>query len=70
MKKDIAVKPIGVIRTPYKESNGIPIQGKFEKNVIGTAEVFPEYQEGLKDVEGFSHIYLVYFFDRTKEEKL
>ena len=70
MKKDIAVKPIGVIRTPYKESKGIPIQGKFEKNVIGTAEVFPEYQEGLKDVEGFSHIYLVYFFDRAKEEKL
>jgi len=70
LKKDIAVKPIGVIRTTYKESKGIPIQGKFVKDVIGTAEVFPEYQEGLKDVEGFSHVYLIYYFDRAKEEQL
>lgn len=70
MKRDFIVKPIGVIRTPYKEPKGIPIQGKFEKGVTGTANVFPEYQEGLRDIEGFSHVYLIYHFDRAKEEKL
>ena len=67
---DIVVKPIGIIHSPYKKAKGIPIQGKFEKDVTGTVEVFSDFQEGLKDVEGFSHVYLVYFFDRAKEEKL
>ncbi|MEA3437327.1 MAG: tRNA (N6-threonylcarbamoyladenosine(37)-N6)-methyltransferase TrmO [Thermodesulfobacteriota bacterium] len=70
MKKDIFVKPIGIIRSPYKEAKDIPIQGKFERVVIGTVEVFPKYQEGLKDIGGFSHLMLVYHFDRAKEEKL
>lgn len=34
MSKEIIVKPIGIIHTPYKEPKGIPIQGKFEKDVI------------------------------------
>ena len=70
MRQDIIVKPIGVIHTPYSEAKGIPIQGKFEEGVLGAAEVFPEYRKGLKDVEGFSHVYLIYHFDRAKEEKL
>jgi len=70
MKKEIKIKPIGIIHTPYKEPKGIPIQGKFEKGVKGTVRLFPEYQAGLKDIEGFSHIILIYYFDRSKEEKL
>ena len=70
MNKEIQLTSIGIIHTPYKEPKGIPIQGKFEKGVIGKAELFPEYQDGLKDIEGFSHIILVYCFDRSKEEKL
>ena len=68
--KEITLKPIGIIHTPYKEPKGIPIQGKFEKGVRGTARLFPEYQAGLKDIEGFSHIILIYYFDRSKEERL
>jgi len=64
------VKPIGIIRTPYKEPKGIPIQGKFEKGVTGKAELFPPYAEGLKDIEGFSHIILIYYFNRSKKEEL
>ena len=64
------MKPIGIIRTPYKEPKGIPIQGKFEKGVTGKVELFPEYKQGLKDIEGFSHIILIYHFDRSKDEKL
>ncbi len=70
MGKEIRLKPVGIIHTPYKEPKGIPIQGKFEKGVTGQAELFPEYQQGLKDIDGFSHIILIYYFDRSKEEKL
>jgi tRNA (adenine37-N6)-methyltransferase len=68
--KEITLKPIGVIHTPYKDKKGMPIQGRFEKEVTGQIEIFPEYQEGLKGVEGFSHLILIYHFDRAKEEKL
>ena len=63
MKKPITIKPIGIIHTPYKEPKGIPIQGKFKKGVRGTVRLFPEYQAGLKDIEGFSHIILIYYFE-------
>ncbi|MBL7131912.1 MAG: tRNA (N6-threonylcarbamoyladenosine(37)-N6)-methyltransferase TrmO [Candidatus Omnitrophica bacterium] len=68
--KEITLKPIGIIHTPYKEPKGIPIQGKFEKGVRGTVRLFPEYQAGLKDIEGFSHVILIYYFNRSKEERL
>jgi len=70
MKSNINMKPIGIIHTSYKEPKGIPIQGKFEKGVTGKIELFPEYEQGLKDIEGFSHIILIYYFNRSKDEKL
>lgn len=70
MKKGIKLKPIGVINTPYKEPKGIPIQGKFKKGVTGTVRIFPEYKAGLKNIEGFSHVILIYYFDRSKKEEL
>ena len=70
MRKNITLKPIGIIHTPYKESKGIPIQGKFEKDATGQVELFPEYRQGLKDIEGFSNIILIYYFDRSKDEKI
>lgn len=70
MKKEIKLRSIGIIHTPYKEPKGIPIQGRFKKGIIGLVEVFPEYQRGLKDIEGFSHLILIYYFDRAKEENL
>jgi len=70
MRKEIKLKPIGIIHTPYKEPKGMPIQGKFEKNVKGRIEIFPQYKQGLKDIEGFSHLILIYYFNRSEEEKL
>ena len=70
MESEIKLKPIGIIHTPYKESKGMPIQGKFEKEITGTIEIFTEYEKGLKDIEGFSHLILVYYFHKAKEEKL
>ena len=70
MKEQIVINPIGVIRTPYREPKGMPIQGRFKEGITGRAEVFPEYKEGLKDIDGFSHLILVYHFNRTKGERI
>ena len=64
------LKPIGVIRSPYATKEEAPIQGAFCPESRGTVEVLPEYEEGLKDVEGFSHIYLLYLFDRAGKVEL
>ena len=70
MKEEIRIKPIGIIHTPYKEPKGIPIQGTFERGIVGKVELFPEYVQGLKGIEGFSHAILIYYFNRSKEEQL
>ena len=60
--KEIRYKPIGVIHTPFKEPRGTPIQPSAAEGVNGIVEIFPEYVEGLEDLEGFSHIILIYHF--------
>jgi len=64
------VKPIGVIHTPFKEARGVPIQASVAKDVEGVVEVYPEYVDGLKDLDGFSHIILIYYFHLIKEYSL
>jgi tRNA-Thr(GGU) m(6)t(6)A37 methyltransferase TsaA len=75
MKKDesmdeIEYKPIGVIHSPFKEPKGTPIQPAGAKGTNGIVEIFPEYAEGLKDIEGFSHIILLYHFHLSKGSTL
>jgi len=70
MGKEIKIKPIGIIHTPYREPKGMPIQGKFKKGIRGTIRLFSKYRIGLKDIEGFSHLILLYYFDRSKKEEL
>ena len=62
--------PIGIIHSPFKEPKGTPIQPTATKGIDGTVEVFPEYAEGLKDLEGFSHIILIYHFHLSKKSSL
>ncbi|MCK4354133.1 MAG: tRNA (N6-threonylcarbamoyladenosine(37)-N6)-methyltransferase TrmO [Dehalococcoidia bacterium] len=62
----IKYKPIGLIHSPFKEPEGTPIQPAGAKGINGTVEIFPEYAEGLKDVEGFSHIILIYHFHLSR----
>lgn len=57
--KDIIYRPIGVIHTPFKTSDQAPRQGVFSEKE-GIIEVFPEYKEGLNDIEGFSHVIILY----------
>jgi len=63
---NIRYKPIGVIHSPFKEPKGTPIQPAGAKGIEGTVEIFPEYAEGLKDIEGFSHIILLYHFHLSR----
>jgi tRNA-Thr(GGU) m(6)t(6)A37 methyltransferase TsaA len=58
----ITYLPIGVIHSPFKDIKGMPIQPAGAHGVVGTVEIKPEYGGGLKDLEGFSHILLVYHF--------
>ncbi len=67
---EFVVKPIGVIKTPHTDKQKTPIQPCFAESFEGKAEVYPEYGAGLQDLSGFSHIYLVYLFDRESSEKL
>ncbi len=64
------IKPIGIIHSPYKTKDECPIQGRVKPEGKGQIELFPEYAEGLKDIETFSHIILFYVFDRAGEIKL
>jgi len=57
-------KPIGVIHSPFTEKSQVPIQAS-RSQAKGTVEIYPEYNEGLQDLEGFSHIFLVYVFHES-----
>ncbi len=62
--KDIVFRPIGVIHSEHHEQENTPIQGVFNPSV-GYVELFPEYTEGLRDIESFTYLYLLYCFDRA-----
>ena len=67
---EIKYKPIGVIHSSFKEAEGVPIQSTAAKGISGTVEVFPEYAKGLKDVDGFSHLILIYHFHLSRKAPL
>jgi tRNA-Thr(GGU) m(6)t(6)A37 methyltransferase TsaA len=62
----IIYQPIGTIHTPFKDTKDMPIQAKGGKGIRGTIRIEPAFVEGLKDIEGFSHIILIYDFHRSK----
>lgn len=58
------IEPIGVIHTPYKKDGEAPHQ-TYKSEDVGEIEVFEEYEEGLKDIEGFSHLIVLYGFHKS-----
>lgn len=56
---------IGTIRTPYKTTRGVPIRSAATRGVRATVELNPEYADGLKDLDGFSHIFLIFNFHQS-----
>ena len=61
----IELQPIGTIHSPFTTPQGMPIQPPGAAGVAGTVELFPAYQAGLADLDGFSHIILLYYFHRS-----
>lgn len=69
MRVIFKVRPIGIIRSPYKSDGDAPRQGRFTMD-ISDIEVFPQYEEGLRGIEGYSHLIVLYWFDRARRDKL
>lgn len=59
------MQQIGIINTPFTTIADAPIQPKGAKDIEGTIRINPEWQEGLQDLEGFSHLYLIYLFHKA-----
>jgi len=63
------LKPIGIIHSPFQHATGTPIQPRAAGGTEGTVQVFDEFAAGLKDLEGFGRIWLIYWFDRARHKK-
>ena len=64
------IKPIGIIRSPHCSIEDMPIQPKGASGVEGCVVVDEKYVDGLQDIDGFSHIYLLYSFHETTRVEL
>lgn len=61
--------PIGVIHSPYKSKEDAPFQGRFSEETM-ELEIYPEYADGLKDVEDATHLIILYWLDRAQRDIL
>ncbi|MCG6974738.1 MAG: tRNA (N6-threonylcarbamoyladenosine(37)-N6)-methyltransferase TrmO [Desulfobacterales bacterium] len=66
MQMKIEFTPIGIIHSPFTETEGMPIQPAGAAGIKGSVEVFKNFQPGLEDLDGFSHIILLYHFHRSR----
>lgn len=69
-RETVTYRAIGVIHSEHQKAEETPIQPAYAQGCVGRVEVFPEYVEGLRDIEGFSHVYLLYHLDRAGSAKL
>jgi tRNA-Thr(GGU) m(6)t(6)A37 methyltransferase TsaA len=64
-RQTLALKPIGVIQSEHEDPASTPIQPVCAEGCCGRVEVFEAYSEGLADIEGFSHLHLIYWLHRA-----
>ena len=70
MKKTLLVENIGIIHSPFKELENMPIQSVGAQGAEGEVVVDERFAEGLRDLDGFSHIYLIYHFHKATRIEL
>jgi tRNA (adenine37-N6)-methyltransferase len=70
MSNQVVFTPIGIIHTPFTEPQGVPVQAQGGKNIRGSVEVYEQFAAGLKDLDGFSHIVLLYHFHLNQDYSL
>jgi tRNA (adenine37-N6)-methyltransferase len=68
--EQIIINPIGIIHTPHSDVKNMPIQPVAAEGICGYIELLPEYAAGLKDIEGFSHLTLLYHFHKISGYEL
>jgi tRNA-Thr(GGU) m(6)t(6)A37 methyltransferase TsaA len=66
----LSYRPIGIVHSPFEGIENVPIQPRAAGGVRGTVEVFAEFAPGLQDLEGFSHIILLYHFHLVTRTRL
>jgi tRNA-Thr(GGU) m(6)t(6)A37 methyltransferase TsaA len=64
------MRPIGVVRSPYQDRAQIPKGPGAEHRAEGWLDVRPELEPGLRDIEGFSHLFVLWVFDRAEGYEL
>ena len=64
------MESIGIVRSPYKQTAEIPKGLGAEHQAQGVLEILPLYEAGLADIEGFSHLYVIWVFDRASGYEL
>jgi len=64
------IESIAIIESPFIDLVNMPVQPKGAKDIHATLVFKEKYQEGLKDLDGFSHLYLIYYFHKVKEPAL
>lgn len=69
-QQTILCHPIGIIHSEHHRPEETPIQPEFARDCLGRVEVFPEFAAGLKDIECFSHLILLYAFHRAPDTSL
>ena len=62
----ITLNPIGAVRSPYTDKAQIPKGPGAQHEAEGVLEILPELEQGLKDIEGFSHLFVIWIFDRAE----
>jgi tRNA-Thr(GGU) m(6)t(6)A37 methyltransferase TsaA len=67
--QEIELSPIGIIHSPFREKKGMPLQS-VRSQEAGILEVFREYELGLQDIEGFTHLIILYHFHQEPETGL
>ncbi|MGB5925835.1 MAG: tRNA (N6-threonylcarbamoyladenosine(37)-N6)-methyltransferase TrmO [Dehalococcoidia bacterium] len=65
----LELKPIGIIHSPYKARDEAPYQG-YKSEEISQIDVFEEFEQGLQDIDGFSHIIIIYWFHKSQGYRL
>ncbi len=63
----IILEPIGIIQTPFTQSKGMPVQPAGAAGIRGNVVLNSDLTNGLLDLDGFSHIYLIYYFHKSEE---
>jgi len=68
--EQIVIRPIGVVHSPYTGTAGMPIQGVFDKTTKACIELKSQFTRGLKDLDGFSYAYILYYFHKSQTERI